>query len=591
MTVAATLLIAVAMIGFGLALERAADGPAAGDRLQPAYALVTGWAAVSLIAALCALAGLSLTVPMAMAGVAGLVLFARLAGAAAPALRDLALAWLLLVPLVVFASLIPPTAYDEFSHWIPNARYLITRDAFATAAAPNIDSAIPGYPPASPLIGYLAGRMVTGAEEYAPKIFTILLAGAFALALAEQLAVRGLRALALAGGVLLATLFDPFFDPRIALTSYTDTPTALVLALAVFAAWKSGEEGGARWAVRMAGAVLVLVLMRESNGALVGAIGLALLLLRARRRDLLALALPALAGVLVWRGYLALQAIGTPLAPRPLAEWDWNAPLTVARVLVTERLANRPLLGLAGGAVLLALLVLFYFARAHITPPVRRLVLIAGVLTLVWTLFLAWNYAAVFAPGGASIALSAWRYWGQVGPTLILAGVALLACLGREPLCALGARLAQAARPRRVAIGVLACALAPALLVATHRHWRHDCQFPDVAVARQTGLALRSVDLSGARLTVVHATEPAWYANVIGYQLGKPFGWVLYAAARDAAERGGVLLDLSAVSRSDLAAGRPVPPLQLERWSGTAWQSLRALPPLDELCASALGRR
>lgn len=584
MTVAATFLIAVAMVGFGLAMARAAGGRTKEDPLAAAYALVAGWALVSLVGAVCALAGLSLTVPMAVAGLAGLVLFARHAAAAGRALRALALAWLLLAPLLVFASLIPPTAYDEFSHWIPNARYLIAHDAFPTAALPNIESAVPGYPPASPLVGYLAGRLVAGAEEYAPKIFTVLLAGAFALTLAERLSLRGAGVLSVAAGVLLATLFNPFFDPRIALTSYTDTPTAFVLALCMFAAWKCVEEGSAPWAMRMAGAALALVLMRESNVALVGVVGLALVLLRGRLRDLLALALPAFVGAAVWRSYLMLQAIGTPLAPRPLAEWDFNAPLTVARVLLTERLAARPVLGIAGGAVLVALVVLVYVARARITAPVRRLLLIAGLLALLWTLFLAWNYAAVFAPGGASIALSAWRYWGQVGPTLMLATVALLAGLGRAPLAALAQRLARSAPRTRIAMGALACALPLVLLAATQRHWRHDCQFPDVAFARQTGLALRAVDLAGARLTLVHPAEPAWYANVVGYELRKPFGWVLYAATREETDRASLLLDMSAANRSGLLAGRPTPVLQLERWSGSGWQAVRALAAPGRLC-------
>lgn len=40
----------------------------------------------------------------------------------------------------------------------------------------------------------------------------------------------------------------------------------------------------------------------------------ALVLLRGRLRDLLALAVPAFVGVAVWRSYLMLQAIGTPPA-------------------------------------------------------------------------------------------------------------------------------------------------------------------------------------------------------------------------------------------------------------------------------------
>ena len=34
-----------------------------------------------------------------------------------------------------------PTTFDEFTHWLPNARFLIENDAFADAGHPNLWSA------------------------------------------------------------------------------------------------------------------------------------------------------------------------------------------------------------------------------------------------------------------------------------------------------------------------------------------------------------------------------------------------------------------------------------------------------------------
>ncbi len=70
----------------------------------------------------------------------------------------------------------------------------------------------------------------------------------------------------------------------------------------------------------------------------------------------------------------------------------------------------------------------------------------------------------------------------------------------------------------------------------------------------------------------------------MGYELRKPFGWVLYAATREETDRASLLLDMSAADRSGLLAGRPTPVLQLERWSGSGWQAVRALAAPGRLC-------
>jgi hypothetical protein len=39
-----------------------------------------------------------------------------------------------LLPLLWIAGRIAPTMYDEFTHWLPNARFLIGQDAFPDAS-------------------------------------------------------------------------------------------------------------------------------------------------------------------------------------------------------------------------------------------------------------------------------------------------------------------------------------------------------------------------------------------------------------------------------------------------------------------------
>jgi hypothetical protein len=146
--VIAIIALAAGMVGAG-SLVVALLG---GNSYDSAANLVTGWAAISTTGTICALAGARLTAPFAIAafaGIAGLVLSDRRHAAAAAAC-------LLATPLLFIASAVPPVMSDEFAHWLPNARILVETDAFPTIERKNVWSQKPGYPPAMPLIGYIA---------------------------------------------------------------------------------------------------------------------------------------------------------------------------------------------------------------------------------------------------------------------------------------------------------------------------------------------------------------------------------------------------------------------------------------------------
>src|SRR5713226_7621133 len=128
MPVIATVVVALLLVGVGFAAERIVLRPSKPDMAAAVYALAAGWALMTLVAVTCALVRHGLFVPMALMGIIGaiglLIALRRLA------IGLLAFAWLLIFPLLVIAATIPPTMFDEFSHWLPNARFLVERNHF-----------------------------------------------------------------------------------------------------------------------------------------------------------------------------------------------------------------------------------------------------------------------------------------------------------------------------------------------------------------------------------------------------------------------------------------------------------------------------
>ena len=149
---ATTFAVALVLYGLGSWIEHlAAHAP--DDRLDAAaYRLFAGWALASLVGVGVGLAGRHLAVPVLIVGVAGAsgLLLQR---QRFNSLGALLAAWALALPLMWIAARTGPTMFDEFTHWLPNARFLIENDAFPDAAHQNVWSAQPGYPPALGLIG------------------------------------------------------------------------------------------------------------------------------------------------------------------------------------------------------------------------------------------------------------------------------------------------------------------------------------------------------------------------------------------------------------------------------------------------------
>jgi hypothetical protein len=532
--------------------------------------LISGWAVLCVLGVLCAVSGARLTLPAIAIGIVGVAGYFLSTNAAAGATR-LGLAWLLLLPLIAIASVIPATMFDEFPYLLPNAKTLVLSDIFPDRQHPNVWSSKPDYPPALPLIGYVGARFGGIDVAYPAKVFVVLLAGAFGLALADLIVSRVGILAAVAIGVALASVLNPFFDPRNALSSYTDTPTGFVLALGIAASWRALHEPGRRWILQAASASVVLITLRETNLVFVAALAIGLFLC-GRLKLAVLITLPSFVMFGLWRLYMMTAGWSPSMSARPLDRWDWSAPLIMMRALFGDRLANNPVLGIAGGmlALVSALLFIWIIFRSS-DKKLRALLILAGTVAAAWVAFLAWAFIAVFTDEVHS-ANSAWRYLSQLGPLFIYAIVATLAQI-------LPARVAIKRTRPALAIGAIACLVPLLLPLATSAHWRIDCRYPDVAVLRHAIEAIKKLPIGSEKIAIIHPADADMYTEVLDYELGRPVRSAVAYKRAEQAEPGGYRLDLAELDRKRLIQDGQIPTIKFTRWDGSAWTPVFTLDP------------
>jgi hypothetical protein len=417
----------------------------------------------------------------------------------------------------------------------------------------------------------------------------------------------------LAAGCLIAFL-DPFVDPRISLTAYTDTSSATVLAIAAVVACRGlmparcGEHRAATgWFARTGLLLLALVLLRTTNMVLIAALGLACAMLlligksgspRWRARWAALLTGPAVVGAFVWQSHLWLARIGPDMAPRPFGLWDWTAPVTVAGVFFLDRLRDNPLiggaaiglviLGIAGGV--LALRRSDDDGHAALPSP-RLMVALTATVVACFVVFLAWTYIAVFSSLEVASAVSLWRYLTELGPLIVVTGICVV--LGLIPQRRLGGRLAIWAVGVAVGLFVL-------LPFVGRSYYSLDCRFPDIAAARAAIAQFRpALEPFGgpaphpARVAVVNPTVGDWMAYALAFDMRWPAAADLVrfrvkdealADSEDWAWDQGLdaLLDFTPLDRQSLRSRASIPSVALlgrPAEKGAGWPVLATTQP------------
>src|SRR5262245_50999283 len=516
---ASLLLLLAAFYGLGLCLLQALRVRV--TALDGVYAIAGGWGALVTLSIIAAYASIpfSLTLYCGLIAGSGVLMVGIWRRKDLPPLAAASIAIFSVLPAVVWAASFASVQFDEFSHWLPNAFYLFSNDTLPSHILPNLQTGKQGYPIGIPYISFAISVIEGTWDESTAKALPLVLAALFAILLAASAPGSdrpGMAAIAVAG--LCATLLSPFFDPRLAITTYSDIPTAFLLAAMVYALWRAIDDRDEvrGWAVRAALTALALAQLRETNIGLVLAAALSLPLATllaptqdgraadSRRYGTIGLAALAasLSSVLIWRLHLRLQGIEPDMVPRALAEWNWSAPRLVLQSLLMERLLNNPVAGVAAIAIGLGLPIVGAIGWLRSPCKTRRLLVIVAMVSAAQIGLLAFSYVAVFSEEEVTRAASAWRYASQLGPLFILATALVLpwhrlSLRDKVPLLEPGTRLASC---------LIVGAVAATQLLFGGR-WRIDCTYPHVRPGYEALLSLFAEVPPQSSIAVINAGD------------------------------------------------------------------------------------
>lgn len=526
--------LAVVIVGFAVI-----GAAVAGARGQPDAMVLSGWAAaVTLFTAV----GVTRAVPFTWIAVA--LLAAALVSAialvrwrqwplSAPLLRATAVS----LPLVLLVASMAPSQWDEFTNWLPNARFLYEHDAFPGPGLPRNPSVFPAYPYALSLVIYLtsllAGRLVENAVALF-NLFLLLMLGVMvarimrgALVAGRQQGGAAREEPALGWGwcalaALLATMLNPTFVHKIAFTAYADTGTAVALGFAAALGWKllnalaekDAEEARAlAWQFGLAATALVSIKQVNLVLLVVLAGSIALVALRdplIRTRALMRFAPAALALPLVvyaaWRIYVAINIPGGEFSIRPPSEW--------LIALIPDALARMALIAMKKGGYFSIMLVATAFAvRAlwRMRWAFDRLALIAGGVFLGYNAFLLFAYVAAFGEGDARNAGSYWRYNMHLGGICVLFAGYGAALLWRRYLAdRFGTRVVAV---RLAGLAVALAVLLPVVLAGKLRFDLRPRYIEARSIAEQIAAALTPAD----RLLLLDLHDNGQYLVIMRY--------------------------------------------------------------------------
>jgi hypothetical protein len=400
-----------------------------GERSLPEIALIAGWGVVCLVLTLWGVeTPASMRIPAAgLIGVAAIASLKPRAQLKRADLIGLGRLFVIGLPLIAVLAAAYPTGPDTFTNQLPNAAYLYDYGQFPGRNRPPMLALWPAFPYNLQLGSFLPTLLTPG---FPPNVLTqinLLLELAFALLLARSL--RGAAAAvdqappwaAVGAALLLATFFNPGFDPKIEFSGYGDPTIAVVVA---FAAWQAERLLAALAAESQAAEerlALVFILLAGAAIKQVSIFLMASVILTAfvvgafdrrvgPKRALIYLApafVPAALLVGVWRFYVEAHfPPDAELRFLPIDQWNVAAIPDIFVSMARQIWPRTPFFALLYGLTLSALPLAL---RRGLTPAVRLILLTSGV-TILYTGFLVFTYVAHF-PGeiGAS-AHSFFRY-------------------------------------------------------------------------------------------------------------------------------------------------------------------------------------
>jgi hypothetical protein len=578
--------------GVGAVLLLAGAG-LTGRRVAPEIQIGAGWGALCLL-----LTGWGVFVPLSLrfpalafaaAGLSVLLLRAR----RPPFATWIALGRMLAISLPLWLVMAPirPSQPDTFLNLLPNAFYLVDYGRLPSANLPPSFSFLPAAPYNTQFLSFLGSFVRPDYPAAGMSLVSIMLQLLAGLAIARALSPTRLPQPAapswgmIALGLLLATLFNPGFVPRIDFTAYAEPAlAATVLFSARLFVSGQGDLALGRAPTQMLPLALTLAAMVDIKQSAIGLVmsigGAALVTLWAERsmpragaaRFVLPALLPALLLYAVWRYWVARAGVAE-LTPLPFADWNWHdLPATAASAFAV--ILGK---GTYFGCVLAAFALLPLLLLRQGWTSTTRLLAFFAALFLLYNCFLLLTYIVVFPVAMSEAAHSYFRYNTHLSLVLVLA-------------LALGVRDAVPAdwfenrRSRPAAAIVVAVALlAPLAFV---KRLRFDLDMPQPLVW-SFGKKLAPYLHDGERLALLlpgdNGSVATMLAGVLADTTPRRRGLLVLrrdradqAALDEAAARGYRLAFISCAPKS----WRDVPPGEaaLLRDGGNGWRLVTAWP-------------
>ena len=349
-----------------------------------------------------------------------------------------------------------PSQWDEFSHWLPASKYLLTFNGFPNVEKPH-DGAymFSAYPYGWPLLHYLSGRIAGGLISNMGGALNLLLLFTFTTFLlrsAYQIAGRPVRPVIswgfAAATILCATIFNPTFIQKIILTAYSDVSTAVTVGAVLLTSYHyleslAGRRSASSWSGAWQLALLfsLLINLRQTNVVLcvilIVSVSVITLLDNKIRlanylKQLPLIILPALVVYLAWRFYVTneLAAVtGVEASLRPFALWNIaEIPLILKQMLVVA---------IKKIAFFGSMTIAIYFAMGMFFDSGSKFYRIAFLCAfgfLGYNAFLLLTYVGHFGRANALNVVSFWRYnthIGMLGLVFIVTSAVLL-CVYRR---------------------------------------------------------------------------------------------------------------------------------------------------------------
>ena len=363
---------------------------------------------------------------------------------------DLIKSLVLALPLLWLTATMSISQWDEFTHWIPNARYLYTYDGLPGPGKPEPTSNLPGYPHTLAFVIYLVSKVTGGLAENASAIFTVVLLALFSVTLgrvAKQTANEdqgskiGWSFCAI--GALAITVLNPTFVPKIVFTAYADTPTMVLIGMLTVLMWRilnalAGAEkhcsaGPLSWSFGLV--AMAAVGTKQPNIVLCCLITLAGLVvvlkdpkisLRSYLRLLPAIILPSMVIYFAWQLHIDYNHVDGEFNFLPIENWNINKIDVIAEKMLL--IATKK-----GGYFGVMIIACLFGARAlwRLRTPFDRLSIVTAVLFAGYILFLLFVYTSAFG-GNGLVAPSFWRFNMHLGGACVVFATVCTALIWRR---------------------------------------------------------------------------------------------------------------------------------------------------------------